>query len=118
MGITAREGAVLQLSVNEAALVPYVANTLRDSTLAAQLAARLNAPEAGGSYMSEFSRMFATLEVAPAARPVWESPSGKQSGRRRGGREIERERDVGGCRQRDAHRDADTIEGREIVGDT
>ena len=77
MGITARNGAVLQISVNEATLVPYVVNTLRDSALAIQLAARLNLPGADDLYMSEFNRMLASNDVAAAARLAGESPNGE-----------------------------------------
>ncbi|CAM9388478.1 unnamed protein product [Ascophyllum nodosum] len=76
VGITARTGAVLQIAVNEATLVPYVVNTLRDNQLAIQLAARLNLPGADELYMAEFNRMLATNDVAGAARLAGESPGG------------------------------------------
>lgn len=79
VGITARNGAVLQISVNEATLVPYVVNTLRDSALAIQLAARLNLPGADDLYMSEFNRMLGSNDVAAAARLAGESPNGELS---------------------------------------
>ncbi|CAM9486462.1 unnamed protein product, partial [Ectocarpus sp. 8 AP-2014] len=78
VGITARTGAVLQISVNEATLVPYVVNTLRDSALAIQLAARLNLPGADDLYMSEFNRMLGSNDVAAAARLAGESPNGER----------------------------------------
>lgn len=78
VGITARTGAVLQISVNEATLVPYVVNTLRDSALAIQLAARLNLPGADDLYMSEFNRMLSANDVAAAARLAGESPNGER----------------------------------------
>ena len=77
VGITARTGAVLQIAVNEATLVPYVVNTLRDNQLAIQLAARLNLPGADELYMAEFNRMLATNDVAGAARLAGESPGGE-----------------------------------------
>lgn len=94
MGITARNGAVLQISVNEATLVPYVVNTLRDSALAIQLAARLNLPGADELYMSEFNRMLGANDVAAAARLAGESPNGERErdGGKGGGRENERGR--------------------------
>lgn len=82
VGITARTGAVLQISVNEATLVPYVVNTLRDSALAIQLAARLNLPGADDLYMSEFNRMLGSNDVAAAARLAGESPNGERRRRR------------------------------------
>lgn len=85
MGITARTGSVLQISVNEATLVPYVVNTLRDSALAIQLASRLNLPGADDLYMSEFNRMVASNDVAGAARLAGESPNGEEGGGDEGG---------------------------------
>lgn len=81
MGITARMGAVLQISVNEATLVSYVVNTLRDTALAIQLAARLNLPGADDLYASEFQRLLASNDVAGAARLAGESPNGEHGGR-------------------------------------
>lgn len=86
MGITARTGAVLQISVNEATLVPYVVNTLRDSALAIQLASRLNLPGADDLYTSEFNRMLASNDVAGAARLAGESPNGEEGGGLKGKR--------------------------------
>ena len=77
MGITARTGAVLQIAVNEATLVPYVVNTLRDSALAIQLAARLSLPGADDLYAAEFNRMLASNDVAGAVRLAGESPNGE-----------------------------------------
>lgn len=124
MGITARNGAVLQISVNEATLVPYVVNTLRDSALAIQLAARLSLPGADDLYMSEFNRMLGSNDVAAAARLAGESPNGEGSGRgrgrggaeRRADREREREREMG--RERGG-RGEETMRGtRETKRDT
>lgn len=78
MGITARTGAVLQIAVNEATLVQYVVNVLRDNQLAIQLAARLNLPGADDLYVAEFNRMMATNDIAGAARLAGESPGGKR----------------------------------------
>lgn len=77
MGISARTGSVLQISVNESTLVPYVVNTLRDSALAIQLAARLNLPGADELYASEFNRMLVSGDVSGAARLAGESPNGE-----------------------------------------
>ncbi|CAM9802231.1 unnamed protein product, partial [Laminaria digitata] len=76
VGITARTGAVLQIAVNEATLVPYVVNTLRDTALAIQLAARLSLPGADDLYAVEFNRMLAANDVAGAVRLAGESPNG------------------------------------------
>lgn len=76
MGISARTGSVLQISVNESTLVPYVVSTLRDTGLAIQLAARLNLPGADESYALEFNRLVTSGDVAGAARLAGESPNG------------------------------------------
>lgn len=77
MGITARNGSVLQIAVNETTLVPYVVNTLRDTSLAIQLAARLNLPGADDLYATEFQRLLASNDVSGAARLAGESPNGE-----------------------------------------
>lgn len=105
MGITARNGAVLQISVNEATLVPYVVNTLRDSALAIQLAARLNLPGADDLYLSEFNRMLGSNDVAAAARLAGESPNGERERGRGRGRKKGLEGGGEGGREKEAPRD-------------
>ena len=53
LGITARTGNVLQVTVNEATLVPYIVSTLRDNVLGIALASRLNLPGADELYLAE-----------------------------------------------------------------
>ncbi|KAH8096034.1 hypothetical protein JL720_3378 [Aureococcus anophagefferens] len=57
LGITARKGQLLQVSLNEQTLVPYVVSTLRDNALGIALASRLNLPGADDLYVSEFNRL-------------------------------------------------------------
>ncbi|CAM9906461.1 unnamed protein product, partial [Choristocarpus tenellus] len=76
IGITARTGSVLQISVNEATLVPYVVNTLRDTQLALQLSGRLGLPGAEDLFTSEFNRLLGMNDVSGAARMAGESPNG------------------------------------------
>lgn len=76
LGITARKGQVLHIAVNEAALVPYIISTLRDSELAIQLATRLNLPGADDLYASQFNTLLAANDVAGAAKLAAESPRG------------------------------------------
>ncbi|KAJ1460266.1 hypothetical protein M885DRAFT_459036 [Pelagophyceae sp. CCMP2097] len=76
LGITARKGQLLQVSLNEATLVPYVVSTLRDNALGIALAARLNLPGADDLYVAEFQRLLAVGDVAAAAKLASESPNG------------------------------------------
>ncbi|CAM9577248.1 unnamed protein product [Chrysoparadoxa australica] len=76
MGITARTGSVLHIAVNEANLVPYIINTLRDNALAIDLAGRLNLPGADELYSAEFNRLLSANDLNGAARLAGDSPNG------------------------------------------
>jgi clathrin heavy chain len=76
LGITARKGQVLRMSINEANLVPYIVNQLHNPQLALQLATRLNLPGAEDLYFSEFNRLLSSNDVQGAARLAAESPQG------------------------------------------
>ncbi|KAJ8601991.1 hypothetical protein CTAYLR_002731 [Chrysophaeum taylorii] len=76
LGITARKGQLLQVSLNEQTLVPYVVSTLRDNALGIALAARLNLPGADDLYQAEFQRLLSVGDVAAAAKLAAESPQG------------------------------------------
>ncbi|OQS04982.1 clathrin heavy chain [Thraustotheca clavata] len=75
LGIT-RRGQLLQFSINQQKLVPYVVGTLRDSQLALQLATRLNLPGAEELYFTEFNRLVGMNDVQGAARLAAVSPQG------------------------------------------
>ena len=76
LGITARKGQLLQVSLNEQTLVPYVVSTLRDNALGLALASRLNLPGADDLYVAEFNRLLGGGDVAGAAKLASESPNG------------------------------------------
>mmetsp|Transcript_15803 Transcript_15803/g.20869 ORF Transcript_15803/g.20869 Transcript_15803/m.20869 type:complete len:1733 (+) Transcript_15803:212-5410(+) len=76
LGVTARSGQVLMIGMNEATLVPYVAQTLRDNNLAIALASRLNLPGADDLYLAEFNRLLGANDVPGAARLAATSPQG------------------------------------------
>ncbi len=76
MGITARSGSVLQISLNERTLIPYILNTLRDTQLAMDLAGRLNLEGANELYEMQFNQLLSSGDVAGAARLAGESPNG------------------------------------------
>jgi len=76
LGVTARSGQVLNIGLNEATLVPYVAQTLRDAPLALALAGRLGLPGAEDLYRQEFARLLGAGDAAGAARLAATSPRG------------------------------------------
>jgi clathrin heavy chain len=69
-----RKGQVLSISLNEAALVPYIVSQLRDAPLAIDLAARLNLSGADELYQGQFQQLLAAGDIAGAARVAAESP--------------------------------------------
>jgi clathrin heavy chain len=74
--VTSRKGQVLLVGLNEAALVPYVINTLRDQEFAIQLASRLGLPGADDLYISQFNALLAANDIQGAARLAAGSPAG------------------------------------------
>eukprot|EP00607_Mallomonas_marina_P003718 CAMPEP_0182427698 /NCGR_PEP_ID=MMETSP1167-20130531/18991_1 /TAXON_ID=2988 /ORGANISM="Mallomonas Sp, Strain CCMP3275" /LENGTH=1652 /DNA_ID=CAMNT_0024610121 /DNA_START=314 /DNA_END=5272 /DNA_ORIENTATION=+ len=76
LGITARKGQVLLVSLNEANLVPYIISQLRDTDLALQLATRLNLSGADDLYATKFNTLLANNDIAGAARAAAEAPNG------------------------------------------
>lgn len=75
-GVTARRGQVLQVTINQQTLIPYISSTLRDNQLAISLAGRLNLPGADDLYIAEFNRLLQAQDVAGAARLAANSPQG------------------------------------------
>lgn len=76
LGITARKGQVLHVSLNEHTLIPYIVNTLRDNQLAIEMATRLNLGGADELYVAEFNRLMAGNDINGAARLAAASPQG------------------------------------------
>ena len=76
LGITARKGQVLQMALNEQALIPYIVNTLKDSQLALNLASRLGLQGAEGLYMTEFNRLVAANDIQVRCETVGSGDDG------------------------------------------
>ena len=70
LGITARTGKVLRVTINKETIVPYIIQNLQDSNLAIDLAARLQVPGAKDLYVNEFKRVLASGDSAGAANLV------------------------------------------------
>ena len=68
LGVTARKGQVLSISINEQTLVPYIVSLGNQNQLALQLASRLSLPGAENMYTSEFQRLFNAGDIKGAAR--------------------------------------------------
>jgi clathrin heavy chain len=71
-----RKGQVIQVGLNEAALVPFIVNQLRDTQLAIDIASRLNLPGADDLYAQQFSALVSAGDVQGAARVAAGSPRG------------------------------------------
>jgi clathrin heavy chain len=76
LGVTARRGQVLKISLNESQLVPYLLQ-LGKSNVAMRLATKLGLPGADGLYVQEFERAFNAGDYAAAAKCAAESPGGR-----------------------------------------
>lgn len=75
--ITARQGQVLQVTINTQTLVPYILHgPLKDSALAISIASRMNLPGADDLYVSQFQTLLAQNNVSAAAKLAAESPNG------------------------------------------
>ncbi|GMH86760.1 hypothetical protein TL16_g10645, partial [Triparma laevis f. inornata] len=73
IGLTARKGQLLSISLNKATIVGYIQATLRDTPLAMSLAGRLSLPGAEHLYEAELERLLASGQVAEAAKVVAKS---------------------------------------------
>jgi clathrin heavy chain len=71
-----RKGTVLQVGLNEAALVPFVVTQLRDTQLAIDLASRLGLPGADDLYSQQFNALVSAGDVQGAAKVAASSPRG------------------------------------------
>mmetsp|Transcript_16634 Transcript_16634/g.24631 ORF Transcript_16634/g.24631 Transcript_16634/m.24631 type:complete len:1761 (+) Transcript_16634:142-5424(+) len=76
MGVTARIGSVIHVAVNEATLIPYIVNTLRDTSLAIELAGRLNLDGANELFEMQFNSLLTQGDIQGAAKLAAESPNG------------------------------------------
>lgn len=71
-----RKGSVIQVGLNESALVPFIVNQLRDTQLAIDIASRLNLPGADDLYAQQFNALIAAGDVQGAAKVAAGSPRG------------------------------------------
>ena len=71
-----RRGQLIHVGLNEAALVPFIVNQLRDTQLAIDIASRLNLPGADDLNAQQFSSLIAAGDVAGAAKVAANSPRG------------------------------------------
>jgi clathrin heavy chain len=74
--VVTRKGQVLQVSVNEGALVPYIVGQLRDQQLALDIASRLNLSGVDELCVGRFNQLIAAGDVQGAAKVAAESPRG------------------------------------------
>lgn len=73
--VTRPNGAVLKISVNEQALVPFVSQQLKNVELAMTLARRGGLPGAEGLLQQQFEQYFAAGQFREAAEVAAESPA-------------------------------------------
>jgi len=71
-----KSGQVLLVSVDEANIIPYICNTLKNLELAISLASRANLPGADNLFTEHFNRLFQQGLYKEAAKVAAESPSG------------------------------------------
>ena len=76
IGVTAKTGQVLLVTVNESALVPYITTTLGNESLAMKLAARLKLGGADELYMRELDSKLSAGDIKGAAQLAASSPGG------------------------------------------
>jgi clathrin heavy chain len=74
-----RRGQVLQATVNEQTMVPFVSQQLNNLDLALSLAKRGNLPGAEGLIGQQFERLFAAGQYKEAAECAADSPQGECS---------------------------------------
>ena len=76
LAVTVRAGAVMLLTLNTEAVVPYVSGVLKNVPLAMALAARLGVGGADELYAAEFGRLLAAGDYDAAAKCAANSPAG------------------------------------------
>lgn len=75
LAITAQQGAVMHVQINEANLVPYILGTLNNTELGMKLAARLNLPGADQLYQQRLNDLLTANNVAGAAQLAASAPA-------------------------------------------
>ena len=75
-----RKGQVLTVGVAEQNIIPYILNTLSNTSLAVKLASRANLPGADDLYLQQFRQLFAAGNYGEAAKVAANSPRVNISG--------------------------------------
>ena len=89
---------VLSVSVDESAVVPYIAGTLQNPDLALRMATRNNLGGAEELFVRKFGLLFSQGQYSEAAKAAAKAPKVRREGGREGGRERGRERGKWGGR--------------------
>ncbi len=76
LGIVARKGQVLSFSTSEENLVPYIMETIKNPSLALQLAVRMDLPGADSIFVNRFNELLAAGQIDACAKLCIESPRG------------------------------------------
>eukprot|EP00049_Salpingoeca_infusionum_P005686 m.95267 g.95267 ORF g.95267 m.95267 type:complete len:1670 (+) comp13054_c0_seq1:74-5083(+) len=71
-----RQGQVLSLTLNEATVVQYITNQLKNPQLALRLAVRGNLPGADDVFIAQFNQFYAAGQFDEAAKVAARSPQG------------------------------------------
>lgn len=71
-----RKGQVLSVTVDEATIVPFILNTLKNPELAIKLASRADLPGADDLYIQQFQQLFSSGQFSEAAKVAANSPRG------------------------------------------
>ena len=75
LAVTAQQGAVMHVTINEANLVPYILETLRNTDLGMKLAARLELPGADQLYQKALQAKLSANDIAGAAKLAASAPA-------------------------------------------
>lgn len=68
LGLTARKGQLLSVSMNKDNIIPYIINTLQNNDLALKLSSRLSLPGAEGLVKLELEKLLASGDITGAAK--------------------------------------------------
>ena len=74
LAVTSCTGKVLQIKLDEQALLPYILEVLGDKQLALQIGARLNLPGAPDLYLQEFQELLSAGDTGAAVNLAAKSP--------------------------------------------
>jgi clathrin heavy chain len=75
-----RRGQVLQGTVNETAMIPYIASQLQNVDLALALSRRANLPGAENLVVAQFQKLYAAAQYKEAAELAANSPQVRAGG--------------------------------------